>query len=145
MSVPKSRRNESKIEFDATYFKVMKDAVELTANHFGASENTYINNKLYTDITCKSILECAESLLVKIRIANSIYPQSYEEYIRRRMYQDEAIGICFAILSKYQIAMQMLDVGEQKFPEVIDNLEHEINSLKQWRYTDNRFKKKFKK
>jgi hypothetical protein len=44
MSVPKSRRNESKIEFDATYFKVMKDAVELTANHFGASENTYTNS-----------------------------------------------------------------------------------------------------
>jgi len=30
--VPKKKRNESKIEFDAAYFKVMNDAIALTNN-----------------------------------------------------------------------------------------------------------------
>lgn len=143
--VPKKKRNESKIEFDAAYFKVMNDAIALTNNKFGIDEKVYNENKYFVDSTCKSIMWCGENLLIKIRIANSIYPQYYQQYIKRRMYQDQAIGICFAILTKYQIAMQVLGVNNQKYVQVIDNLQHQINSIKKWRESDNRFKKIFKK
>lgn len=36
MSVGKADRNESKVEFDNTYFKVYHDAVKLIENKFGA-------------------------------------------------------------------------------------------------------------
>lgn len=76
-----------------------------------------------------------------IRIANSIYPVYQSELEERRLAQDKAIGLCFDLLTKYQLAMHTLKVKDDKYTVEIKHIIHEINCIKKWRMSDsNRFK-----
>ena len=88
-----------------------------------------------------SIMKSVTDMGTYIRIANSIYPVYKEELIERRIAQEKAIGLCFDILTKYQLTMTELKVKDDKYVEEIKHLIHEINCLKKWRSSDkDRFK-----
>lgn len=137
MSVNKSDRRESKVEFDATYFKVYHDAVNLIEHGFYA-KGEEANRKGYIGYMADAIMRSVTAMGTYIRIANSIYPIYKEELIERRIAQEKAIGMCFDILTKYQLAMTELKVPDDKHTDEIKHIIHEINCLKKWRTSDNK-------
>ena len=140
MSVPKGKRNESKVEFDNTYCQLYKDAVRLINCQFGASEKVRENYSLYIQEMSRKILDLVVEIGKHIRIANSIYPQTRMEYETRRTEQGIAIGLCFDLLTQYQLIMFTLGAKDNKYVNEVKILIKEINCLKKWRTSDNRFK-----
>lgn len=138
MSVAKGDRTESKVEFENTYFKVYEDAVRLTTHSFGAKEELKQTYSQYIQVMAKEVLTTICDMGRYIRIANAIYPVSREEYEQRRISQEKAIGLCFDLLTKYQLVMKVLKVNDNKYVEEIKHIRHEINCLKKWRTSDNK-------
>lgn len=138
MSVNKADRRQSKIEFDNTYFRVYDDAVHIIKNSFGADKEYRDEYKEYIRVMSAKILDIVMDLGTHIRIANSIYPKYEKELETRRLEQDRAIGLCFDLLTKYQIIMRQLRVKDDKYTQEIKNLSHEINCLKSWRKSDDK-------
>lgn len=140
MAVPKGKRNESKVEFDNTYCQLYKDAVRLINCQFRASEKIRENYALYIQEMSRKILDLVVEIGKHIRIANSIYPQTRMEYETRRTEQGIAIGLCFDLLTQYQLIMYTLGAKDNKYVNEVKILIKEINCLKKWRTSDNRFK-----
>ena len=141
MSVNKGDRRESKVQFDATYFKVFDDAVNLTENNFYAKSDVAEKRKRFIDRMGDAVLKSVTEIGTQIRLANSIYPMYQSELEQRRIAQEKAIGYCFDLLTKYQLILTELKVPQEKHTEEINHLVHEINCLKKWRSSDNkRFK-----
>ena len=138
MAVDKVDRKESKVEFDNAYFKVFDDAVELIKNNFGADKERREWYKDFIRVMSSEILRIATRLGTHIRIANSIYPKYQSELEARRLEQDKAIGLCFDLLTKYQITMHKLRIKDDKYVIEIKNIIHEINCLKAWRDSDSK-------
>lgn len=140
MSVNRSDRRESKVEFDNTYFKIYNDAVTLIEKRFGAKD-AQAQRTGYISYMATAIMKSVTDIGTHIRIANSIYPIYKQELIERRLAQEKAIGLCYDVLTKYQLVMTELKVPDDKYVEEIKHLIHEINCLKKWRSSDNdRFK-----
>lgn len=138
MAVNVIDRRESKVEFDKTYFNVYDDAVNLIQNNFGADKKIREEKKNYIQVMSGQILRSVTDLGKYIRIANSIYPKYKSELEERRIHQDKAIGLCFDLLTKYQLIMTELKVPDNKYVQTIKNLDHEINCLKKWRESDHK-------
>ena len=134
MSVNKSDRRESKVEFDNTYFKIYRDAVNLVENRFGSKDES---KRSYISFMSSAIMRSVTDLGTYIRIANSIYPTCNGEYAERRIAQDKAIGLCYDLMTKYQLVLSELHIPDDKYTNEIKQLIHEINCLKKWRSSDN--------
>lgn len=141
MSVNKGDRKQSKVEFDNNYFKLHDDAVHLIENHLGSKGEIKDAHEYYIKSVSKAIYKTVMELGTFIRIANSIYPVYQNELEERRIAQEKAIGLCFDLLTKYQLAMHTLKVKDDKYVNEIKHIIHEINCLKKWRNSDTkRFK-----
>ena len=141
MGVPIGDRKESRVEFDNTYFKVYEDAVKLTLLNFGGKDELKETYSQYIQVMSQEVLETVSQMGRYIRIANAIFPTNRLELEERRLAQDKAIGLCFDLLTKYQLIMKLLKVSDNKYVGEINNIRHEINCLKRWRTSDNkRFK-----
>lgn len=138
MSVPKHRRNPSSVEFDNTYYSVYDDAMTIIENAFGASAQDRELHADYIAVHGREVMTLVTRLLYHIRIANSIYPTCQAEKDERRLNQDKAIGICYTIMTVYQLVMHRLKTPEDKYTTYIKDLIHEINCLKSWRTSDNK-------
>ena len=73
-----------------------------------------------------------------IGFSNSIYPIYQSELEERRLAQEKAIGLCYDVMTKYQLVMHELKVPDDKHTDEIKHLIHEINCLKKWRTSDNK-------
>lgn len=141
MSVTKGNRRDSSVEFDNNYFKLHDDAVRLIRNKFGASKDIREEAVNYIKVASSKILSDILDIGKYIRIANSIYPKNKTELEERRVHQDKAIGLCYDLLTKYQLIMRTLGTKDDKYTVETGNIVHEINCLKAWRSSDNkRFK-----
>lgn len=141
MSVKKGDRRDSKVEFDNIYFRIHDDAIKLIQNYFGAKKQTREDFSNYIRSASLSVYKDVFDIGTYIRMANSIYPRTKLELDTRRLYQDKAIGLCFDLLTKYQLTMRTLGVKDDKYTIETGNIVHEINCLKSWRQSDNsRFK-----
>lgn len=140
MSVVKSKRNESKIEFENIYFKVADGVDNLVENNFYASKELIDKNKVFLEIRCRTLEELTDTLLYHIKIANSIYPTCMTEWEERRTTIGKAIGTCYAILTHYQRIMMRLRIPDNKYVDNIADVVRMINSLKAWRKSDNKLK-----
>lgn len=144
MSVPKSKRNTSTKEYDETFFIMYRKIVDSVESHFRASDKEYQNHKLFIDDKSCEMLRLADDVLREIRLANSIFPKSLDEYNERRSHMTHAIGLCYAIITQYQVTLRVLKVRDDKFIDEIDSVQHQINSLKNWRKSDNHFIRELK-
>lgn len=140
MSVPKSKRNPSNYEFEIIYRKVVKDIDILINNNFYRKTTQY---DIFLHNRSKNLDRLANDLIYYIKISNSIYPTCQSEYEERRINIDKAIGICFAIITEYERITNSLELPDDKYVSYIQNISHLINSLKNWRKSDNRFKQIF--
>lgn len=140
MSVVKSKRNQSNVEFEALYFKVADGVDNLVEHSFYASHELLERNKTFLDVRCTTLEKLTDDLLYNIKIANSIYPTCMAEWEERRLSMGKAIGICYAILTNYQRIMMRLRISDNKYTEDIQNVVGMIHSLKAWRKSDNRLR-----
>lgn len=140
MSVPKSKRTSSNYEFEIIYRKVVKDIDILINNNFYRKTTQY---DIFLHNRSKNLDRLANDLIYYIKISNSIYPTCQSEYEERRINIDKAIGICFAIITEYERITNSLELPDDKYVSYIQNISHLINSLKNWRKSDNRFKQLF--
>lgn len=145
MSVVKSKRSQSKIEFEMIYFQVVEGVDNLVEHDFYAEGDLAQKNRVFLNARCMSLERLTDSLLYYIKIANSIYPICMAEWEERRVSIGKAIGSCYAILTNYQRIMMRLRVPDDKYTSDVRNLVRMINSLKAWRKSDNKLKAQFEK
>ena len=140
-NVPKSKRKQSKQEFDAIHYRIHDDAVGMIENNFHADREVALRHSQYIQQASKALTASVWDLVYYIKIANALYPTTHEELVERRVAQDKAIGICQQILTMYELAMHKLKVKDDMGSEEIKTLRHQINAIKAWRSNDNeRFK-----
>lgn len=140
MSVVKSKRNESKNEFEALYFKLADSVDNFVEHDFYASHEQLERNKTFLQVRCTALEKLTDDLLYYIKIANSIYPTCIIEWEERRLAMGKAIGVCYAILTHYQRIMMRLRIPDNKYTEDIKTVIRMIHSLKAWRKSDNKLR-----
>ena len=145
MSVVKSKRNASKVEFEMIFFRVADGVDTLVEHSFYADGLLLQQNKIFVTTRMNSLERLTDSLLYYIKIANSIYPTCMAEWDERRISIGKAIGTCYAILTNYQRIMMRLRISDNKYTENIKDVIKLINSLKAWRKSDNRLKDKLER
>ena len=87
------------------------------------------------------VVDCLRIIGEEIFVANSIYPTCMEELIERRIRQDRAVGQCYRLTQELQYAIETLPVDVNKYLRFADLIQTEINLLKGWRKSDNKFKR----
>ena len=142
MSVVKSKRTQSKIEFEMIYFLVADGVDNLVEHDFYTEVELARKNRVFLNIRGQSLEKQTDYLLYYIKMANSIYPQCMAEWEERRVLIGKAIGTCYAILTNYQRIMQRMRIPDGKYTIEIKNLMRMVNSLKAWRKSDNKIKDK---
>ena len=88
----------------------------------------------------KVIVDCLREITKHVFIANSIYPTCREELVERRIHQDEAIGQCYRLTQELQYAIETLPVDVNTYTQFGQAIQTEINLIKGWRKSDNKFK-----
>lgn len=88
----------------------------------------------------KVIVDCLRSITEEVYVANSIYPTYREELVERRVHQDRAVGQCYRLTQELQYAIETLPVDVNKYLRFAEMIQTEINLLKGWRKSDNKFK-----
>ena len=140
MSVVKSKRSKSSIEFERLYFLMTDGMDNLVQHDFWAEGLLAEKNRKFLDARANTLQKLTDDLLFHIKVANSIYPTCMLELEERRLSMDRAIGTCFTILTCLQRIMQRLRIPDNKYTLDITNIQKLINSLKAWRKSDNKFK-----
>ena len=137
-SVPKSERKTSREEFDSIYYRIHDDAVDMIEHNFRAKPEVAEKYQSYIKSASKELMGLVWNLIYHIKVANSVYPTTTAELIERRLCQDKAIGICFDILTLYEIVMHKLHVKEDMGVTEIKGVNRQINAIKAWRTSDNK-------
>lgn len=88
----------------------------------------------------KVIVDCLRTITEKVYVANSIYPVYWDELVERRIHQDRAVGQCYRLTQELQYAIETLPVDVNKYLRFAEMIQTEINLLKGWRKSDNKFK-----
>ena len=88
----------------------------------------------------KVIVDCLREITKHVFVANSIYPTCREELVERRIHQDEAIGQCYRLTQELQDAIETLPVDVNTYTQFGQAIQTEINLIKGWRKSDNKFK-----
>lgn len=97
-------------------------------------------NEWFIEDERKKVTDYLSSITSYVFMANSIYPMYMDELITRRLYQDKAIGICYALAQELQYCMETLPVNVEKYTAFGELIQTEINLIKGWRKSDNKFK-----
>lgn len=142
MSVVKSKRGKSKIEFEMNYFNLADGLDNLIENYFWADYDVIQQHKLFIKSRAEAIERLTDELVYHIKIANSIYPTCNAELEERRVEMGKAVGSCYAILTNLQRVMMRLRIPDNKYTNDVKNITKMINSLKAWRKSDNALKSK---
>ena len=140
MSVVKSKRGKSNVEFEQIYFQLADGIDNLVEHDFYAEGLLAQKNRVFLDIRSRTLEDLTDKLLYYIKIANSIYQTCMTEWEERRVTIGKAIGICYTILTNYQRIMIRLRVPDNKYTMDVRNIMRMINSLKAWRKSDNKLK-----
>lgn len=89
----------------------------------------------------QAVVDCLRTIGEEVFTANSIYPTYMEELVERRLHQDRAIGQCYRLTQELQYAIETLPVDVNKYLRFAEMIQTEINLLKGWRKSDNKFKR----
>ena len=126
MSVLKSKRNQSQLEFYHTATVIRAEITRFVMNE-------KIVPKRWRPIFTFPMVEKAIHLIDCIVAANTIYPQDEHEMQQRRDYQTEAIITVEQMLQLLQFMLTTLNVEADKFQPVTDLLVKESALIRGWR------------
>ena len=91
------------------------------------------------------IISCLHRINEHVYTANSIYPSCSEELIERRKHQNLAIGQCYRLVQELQNSIETLPVDVNAYLIFSEQIQKEIDLIKGWRKSDNKFRKQFEK
>lgn len=167
MSVPKSKRKQSKFEVYNTVLNIRRSIADIVLVDFkydvvkfqmamnrryqglidptpeqlekkAQAEEKYKKfDEFFMVEEKKAILHYLRCLIAEVFSANSIYPEYYEEAIERRIHQDQAIGYMNLINQELQFVIDSLPVGINSYLKLVPKIEEGIKQLKAWRKSDN--------
>ena len=117
-------------------------AVKKVETTFGGRpyEELSPDEKVRYEKLMEKIVDCLRSITEEVYVANSIYPTYREELVERRVHQDRAVGQCYRLTQELQYAIETLPVDVNKYLRFAEMIQTEINLLKGWRKSDNKFK-----
>jgi hypothetical protein len=152
LSVLKSKRSLSKLEFYHNARKLRKDITELLLRDFGVRDKVRkIKTEGSMELTIieefpnwliiefrRNILRILHNLMMNIAAGNTVYPTTPEEVVVRRQYQTAAIVNCEQLLQELMYCSDVLPIGLEKFMPFVDAVEFEIRLLKGWRKSTNK-------
>lgn len=89
----------------------------------------------------EAIVNFLREINTNVYDANNLYPTCVSELEERRKHQDIAIGLCYALTQELQYVIESLPVNINKYTPFAEAIQKEINLIKGWRKSDNKFKK----
>jgi hypothetical protein len=157
MSVLKSKRSLSKLEFYHNARKLRKNITELLLRDFGIRDKIRTvkieegEQQIIEEFPDwliiqfrTNIMEILKSLMMNIVAGNTIYPLNMEELAERRHYQNAAIVNCEQLLQELMYCEEVLPTKISSFLPFIESVVFEIKLLKGWRKSSNVFEKNIK-
>lgn len=112
-----------------------------TSNHTYKSEYP----EWFVDFERRIISENLAELVTNITEANSIYPNYMFEWDLRRGFQDKAVANCYRLYQELQYIVSLFPTDLNRFVELLDDVEKEVQLLKGWRQSDNKKRKEAEK
>ena len=135
------KRNQSRVEFDNTYFAIDDDIQTLIFHKFYLDEEELRKHGDYLERKMPLLEELSQALFLHLKFANGLYPTCKRELEERRMHQKYAAGACYGIVSLYERIFHHVGISVDKHTEEIKHIRKELNSIKAWRESDSkRFK-----
>ena len=116
---------------DAEAFRAI--AVKYGMASFLAEYPDWIIDKLRT-----SLWDIARDMLLNITRAYSIWPTNISEAYARRNYINSAIADCESMMKELELAIDVLPIDAEKYMHYVDEIEREIELLKDRRKKDNK-------
>ena len=134
-----THKMDKKLEhkFSGKTYEELTDTDKATYDRFQKREEAF--NEWFIEDERKAIIDCLRSITEHVYTANSIYPTCIEELTERRIQQDLALGQCFHLVQELQYAMETLPVDVNKYLPFGESIQKEINLIKAWRKSDNKF------
>ena len=116
---------------DAEAFRAI--AVKYGMASFVAEYPDWIIDKLRT-----SLWDITRDMLLNITRAYSIWPTNISEAYARRNYINSAIADCESMMKELELAIDVLPIDAEKYMRYVDEIEKEIELLKDRRKKDNK-------
>jgi len=156
VSVLKSKRGLSRLEFYHNARKLREDITNLLLRDFGVRDKIRkIKAEGNLEVTViegypewliesfrDNIIQILRSLIMNITAGNTIYPTTMDELNLRRRYQNGAIVNCEQLLQEMIHISDVLPLKMEKFTPFIDAIEFESKLLKGWRKSNSELAKK---
>jgi hypothetical protein len=152
LSVLKTKRSLSKLEFYHNARQLRKDITNLLLRDFGVRDKVRkIKTEDDMELTIieeypnwiivefrQNVLRILHNLMMNITAGNTVYPTTMEEVGVRRHYQTASIVNCEQLLQELMYCSDILPLGVEKFLPFINAVEFEIRLLKGWRKSTNK-------
>jgi hypothetical protein len=155
MSVLKSKRSLSKLEFYHHARKLRKEMTDFMRRDFGVHSRKNARNidpGLPDDYYAEDIGEFTKNIKILLRNlmwnitgGNTIYPATLADLEQRRHYQNSAIINCEQLHQELLFCEDTLPVKVSQFVPYVEKIEFEITLLKGWRKSNNKFADAIKK
>ena len=125
-------------KFSGRSYEELTDVEKEIYDHFRKQQEAF--DTWFIEDERKAVVDCLRSIGEHVYTANSIYPTYYEELVERRVHQDLAIGQCYRLVQELQYAIETLPVDVNSFLRFGEDIQREIDLIKGWRKSDNKFK-----
>jgi hypothetical protein len=155
MSVLKSKRGLSKLEFYHNARKLRKELTDFMRRDFGVHSRKNaqkIDPSLPEDYYAEDIGEFAKNIKLLLRNliwnitgGNSVYPVTIADLEQRRHYQNAAIINCEQLHQELLFCEDTIPVKVSQFVPYVEKIEFEVKLLKGWRKSNNKFEEAIKK
>jgi len=138
MSVLKSRREQSEMQFFQTAVDIQNELIKFCMNE---------NNipKKYRFVYTMPIIAEGQALVNNVVSANTIFVKTNEEVIDRRHYQNEANANCEKILQQLQSLRTVRGADSEQLKIIVGMIVSEKGYITAWKKSDNQRYKEMKK
>lgn len=135
-----SQKAEKRLQkrFSGRSYEELTDVEQQIYDHFRKQQEAF--DSWFIMDERKAVIDCLRSITEHVYTANSIYPTFQEELEERRIHQDLAIGQCYRLVQELQYAIETLPVDVNSFLRFGEDIQREIDLIKGWRKSDNKFK-----
>lgn len=166
--IPKSERSWSPLETQHLVYKLRRRITQELLLSFGYSQKKleahvhkateYIKDKeerkaaeealqaMKEDFSCwliqderADIAMATREISRHLRMANTIFPQYYDEYLERRLELDRAREWCNALQDELQYIAEQLPADKNRYMGIVLDVEEIFNKIGALRSSDNRF------
>lgn len=129
MSVPASKRGESKLEVVTAAYTLAVHTIKICSNekNFPKRYRWCITNK---------IVDTATEIVKLVNIANSIYVTDKSTYDARKVYQVKALAETYSLTALMQIGYELFGIDSKKIDYWAGLIIKERNLIRSWKKAD---------